>query len=54
MMHIHQQIGLLFCNHYLKTIERTRAEVEGLYEILFILRQFLVAHLFYGYLYNLL
>ena len=54
MMHIHQQIGLLFCNHYLKTIERTRAEVEGLYEILSILRQFLLAHLFYGRLYNLL
>ena len=54
MMHIHQQIGLLVCNHYLKTIERTCAEVEGLHEILSILRQFLLAHLFYGYLYNLL
>ena len=54
MMHIHQQIGLLVCNHYLKTIERSCAEVEGLHEILSILRQFLLAHLFYGYLYHLL
>ena len=54
MMHIHQQIGLLFGSHYLKTIERTRAEVEGLHEVLFILRQFFLAHLFHGYLYHLL
>ena len=50
MMHIHQQIGLLLCNHYLKTVERPCTEVEGLHEILFILSQFLLAHLLDGYL----
>ena len=54
MMHIHQQIGLLVGNHYLKTIERSCAEVEGLHEILLMLRQLLLAHLLYGYLYSLL
>ena len=53
-MHIHQQIGLLFGSHYLKTIERARAEVEGLHKVLFILRQFLLAHLLERYLNNLL
>ena len=54
MMHIHQQIGLLFGSHYFKTIERTRAEVERLREVLFILRQFFLTHLFHGNLYHLL
>ena len=54
VMHVHQQIGMLFGSHYLKTIKWACAEVEGLHKVLFILRQFLLAHLLERNLNNLL
>ena len=54
VVHIHQQIGLLFGSHYFEAIERSRAEVERLHKVLFIASQLLLlAHLLDGNLYGL-